>query len=66
MSTEWENVGTERNPRIEHLHQDGKRSKTDRTIPMLRMETGRPRLWHATFVCRECQAALDREWQEGA
>ena len=66
MSAEWENVGTDRNPRIEHVHQDGSRSRTDRTIPMLRIESDKPRSWHATFVCRECRAGFEREWQEGA
>ena len=56
---EWVNVGTERTPRFEHLHADGTRHKSDRTIPMLSVASETPRHWCARFICRRCGA--DRE-----
>jgi hypothetical protein len=43
------NVGTERNEQYEHVHADGTRNKSDRTIPKLNDE--RPRQWRAWFTC---------------
>jgi hypothetical protein len=62
MESTWVNVGTELNERYEHVHADGTRHKSDRTIPMLTDE--RPRLWRARFICRQCRADLERLWPQ--
>ena len=35
MDVDWVNVWTDDKPRYEHLHADGTRHKTDRTIPVI-------------------------------
>ena len=62
MDSTWVNVGTEQNARYEHVHADGTRHKSDRTIPMLTDE--RPRQWRARFICRQCRADLERRWPQ--
>jgi|BarGraNGADG00212_1021973.scaffolds.fasta_scaffold151109_2 hypothetical protein len=62
MEGTWVNVGTEQNARFEHVHADGTRNKSDRTIPMLTDE--RPRQWRARFICRQCRADLERRWPQ--
>jgi hypothetical protein len=64
MDGTWVNVGTELNERYEHVHEDGTRHKSDRTIPMLTDE--RPRQWRARFICRQCRADLERRWPQDA
>jgi hypothetical protein len=63
---EWVNVGTERNPRFEHVHADGTRHKSDRTLPMLSAATETPRHWRARFICRRCRADRAERWEDGA
>jgi hypothetical protein len=65
MARVWENVGSERNPRFEHVHDDRTRHRADRTIPMLTIATESPRFWHAQFICRECRAEIETRWLEG-
>ncbi len=66
MDVEWQNIGSERNPRFEHVHADGTMHKSDRTIPMLTVESRtRRRAWRARVICRECRADLERRWVEG-
>lgn len=60
MDGDWFNVGTEANPRFEHVHRDGTRHKSDRTIPFL--NDGTPRMWRAEYVCRECRNTHERTW----
>ena len=63
---EWVNTGTDRNPRFEHVHPDGTRHKSDRTLPMLSVESETPRYWRARFICRRCRADREQRWQDGA
>ncbi len=60
MDSEWVNVGTDDKPRYQHVHGDGTRHKTDRTIPFLSTEG--PRTWRARYICRQCRADLERRW----
>jgi hypothetical protein len=58
----WVNVGTEQNVRYEHVHTDGTRHQSDRTIPMLNDD--QPRQWRARFICRECREDLEQRWPQ--
>jgi hypothetical protein len=60
MDGEWVNTGTDSKPRYEHIHGDGSRHKTDRTIPYLSSES--PRFYTASYICRACRAAHERRW----
>jgi hypothetical protein len=60
MDGQWVNVGSEQVTRYEHVHADGTRHRTDRTIPMLTDE--QPRRWRARFICRGCRAELELRW----
>lgn len=62
----WVNVGTESSPRYEHVHPDGTRHKSDRTIPMLAAESEAPRHWRARLICRRCRADREQWWVEGS
>jgi hypothetical protein len=62
MDVTWVNVGTEQNARFEHVHADGTRHKSDRTIPMLTDD--RPRQWRARFICHQCRADLEQRWPQ--
>jgi hypothetical protein len=62
MDSEWVNVGSDDKPRVEHAHADGTRHKTDRTIPFRNDET--PRVWTASYVCRECRDSHERKWPD--
>jgi len=60
MDATWTNAGTEERPRFEHIHPDGTRHRSDRTIPLLNDDV--PRMWRARVLCRQCRADFELLW----
>jgi hypothetical protein len=62
MADEWVNIRTERNPKYEHIHEDDTSHETQRTIPIMSVESVSPGEWRASFLCDDCRATYEVHW----